>query len=42
MLAIMQDPTKSAYMYLKVELASIVDAWKQLVQATYNLEGDSS
>ena len=38
MLAILQDPTKSAY--LKVELAAIVDAGKQLVQATYNLEGD--
>ena len=38
MLAILQDATKSAY--LRVELAVVVDAGKQFVQATYNLEGD--
>ena len=38
MLAILQDPTKSAY--LKVELTVIVDAGWQFVQATYNLVGD--
>ncbi len=36
MLAILHDPTNKAY--LKVELAAIVDAGKQLVQTSYNLE----
>ena len=38
MLAILQDPTKKAF--LKVELAVTVDAGKPFMQTTYNLEGD--
>ena len=38
MLAILQDPQRRPY--LMVELAIVVDAGKQFVQATYNLEGD--
>ena len=38
MLSILQDPCKK--MYLKVEMAAVVDAGKQFVQATYNLEGN--
>ena len=38
MLAILLDVTKSGY--LTVELAVIVDAEKQFVQAIYKLEGD--
>ena len=38
MLAILHDLTR--IVYLKVELAVIVDAGKQLAQTTYNHEGD--
>ena len=39
MQAILQDTTKNAH--LKLKLAAIVDALRQLVQATYNLEESS-
>ena len=38
MLSILQDPSKK--MYLKVEMAAIVDVGKQFIQATYKLEGN--
>ena len=38
MLSILQDPSKKTH--LKVEMAAVVDAGKQFVQATYKLEGN--
>ena len=38
MLCILQDPSKK--MYLKVEMAAVVDAGKQFVETTYKLEGN--
>ena len=37
MLSILQDPTKN--ILLQLEMAVVVDAGKQFVQATYDLEG---
>ena len=38
MLSILHDPSKKTYLML--EIAAVVDAGRQFVQTTYNLEGD--
>ena len=40
MLTILQDPTKKTH--LMIEMAAVVDAGKEFVKATYNLDGDGA
>ena len=40
MFTILQDPTKMTH--LMIEMAAVVDAGKEFVKATYNLEGDGA